>query len=172
MALFFHSSASLVMAKCVCTSVIFTYFTDVPSLVCMKPKYLKLKWSTTSSVCPFTIHNQFLDISLWSSFLLPISFFFWLLDWLDCSSFTTVWSSYNGPRQLNFCLNVLHKQEAHPATGGRQVIPAWRVMPVPVLNASNRGQVIRLYLLKSRAVNEKNTDNTRFLGWVAALFSA
>ena len=51
MALFFHSIASLVMAECACASLIFTSFTDVPSLVCVEPKYLN--WSTSSSVCPF-----------------------------------------------------------------------------------------------------------------------
>ena len=39
------------MAECACASLIFTSFTDVPSLVCVEPKYLN--WSTSSSVCPF-----------------------------------------------------------------------------------------------------------------------
>ena len=43
----------LVMAEFACTSVIFTYFTDVPSLVCVDPKYLNL--STSSSVIPFIL---------------------------------------------------------------------------------------------------------------------
>ena len=51
MALFFNSIASLVMAECACTGLIFTYFADVPSLVYVEPKYLN--WSTSSSVCPF-----------------------------------------------------------------------------------------------------------------------
>ena len=52
MALFFHSIASLVMAECACASLIFTSFTDVPSLVCVEPKHLN--WYTSSSVCLFT----------------------------------------------------------------------------------------------------------------------
>ena len=40
MALFFHSNASLVMAECACANLIFTSFIDVPSLVCVEPKYL------------------------------------------------------------------------------------------------------------------------------------
>ena len=40
MALFFHSTASLVVAECACASLIVTSFTDVPSLVCVEPKYL------------------------------------------------------------------------------------------------------------------------------------
>ena len=51
MALFFHSIASLVMAECACPSVIFTSFTDAPSLFCVEPKYLN--WSASSGVCPF-----------------------------------------------------------------------------------------------------------------------
>ena len=52
MALFFHSIASLVvMAECACASLIFTFFTDVLSLVCVEPKYMN--WSTSLSVCPF-----------------------------------------------------------------------------------------------------------------------
>ena len=50
MALFFHSIASLVMAKCACASLIFTLFIDVPSLVCVDPRYLN--WFTSSSVFP------------------------------------------------------------------------------------------------------------------------
>ena len=51
MALFFHSIANLVMAECACASLIFTSFTDVPSLVCVALKYLN--WSTSLSVCSF-----------------------------------------------------------------------------------------------------------------------
>ena len=51
MALFFHSAASPVMAKCACTSLIFTSVMDVPFLVCVNPKYLN--WSTFSSSFPF-----------------------------------------------------------------------------------------------------------------------
>ena len=40
MALFFHSTASLVMAECACTSLIITSFIDVPSLVSVDPRYL------------------------------------------------------------------------------------------------------------------------------------
>ena len=47
----FHSIASLVMAECAGASLIFTSFTDFPSLVCVEPKYVK--WSTSLSVCPF-----------------------------------------------------------------------------------------------------------------------
>ena len=50
MALFVHSTASLVRAECVCTSLILTA-TDVPSLVCVDAKYLN--WQTSSSVFPF-----------------------------------------------------------------------------------------------------------------------
>ena len=39
------------MAVCACTSLIFTFFTNVPSLVCVEPKYLN--WSTSSSIYPF-----------------------------------------------------------------------------------------------------------------------
>ena len=50
MALFFNSIA-IVIAEGACASVIFTSFTDIPSLVCVEPKYLN--GSTSSSVCPF-----------------------------------------------------------------------------------------------------------------------
>ena len=40
MALFIHSIASLVMAEYACESMIFTSFTDDPSLVRVDPKYL------------------------------------------------------------------------------------------------------------------------------------
>ena len=42
-----QSTASLVMAECACASLIFNFFVDVPSLVCVDPKYLN--WSTSSS---------------------------------------------------------------------------------------------------------------------------
>ena len=51
MALFCHSIASLVEPECACASVIFTSFIDIPSLVCVDPRYLNL--STSSSVLPF-----------------------------------------------------------------------------------------------------------------------
>ena len=51
MVLFFHSIASLVMVQCACASLNFTSFTDVPSLVCVEPKYLN--WFTSPIVCPF-----------------------------------------------------------------------------------------------------------------------
>ena len=40
MTVFFHGIAGLVMAECVCTSLIFISFIDVPSLVCVDPCYL------------------------------------------------------------------------------------------------------------------------------------
>ena len=49
MALFFHSTASLVIAEC--PSLILTQFNDVPYLVCVDPKYLK--WTTSSNTFPF-----------------------------------------------------------------------------------------------------------------------
>ena len=45
MALFLQSIASFVMAEWVCTSLIFTSSTDVPSLVCVDPRCLN--WSTS-----------------------------------------------------------------------------------------------------------------------------
>ena len=48
MELFFHTIASLVMAECACTSLIFI---GVPSLVYVDPGYLN--WSTSSSVFPY-----------------------------------------------------------------------------------------------------------------------
>ena len=47
----FNSIASLVMTECACASLIFTFITDVKSLVCVEPKHLN--WSTSSTVCPF-----------------------------------------------------------------------------------------------------------------------
>ena len=47
----YHSIASLFRTECACVSLIFTSFIDVPSLVCVDPRYLK--WSTSSSVFPF-----------------------------------------------------------------------------------------------------------------------
>ena len=51
MALFFHSTANLVMAECACACLIFTSFNDDSSLVFVDPKYLK--WSTSSNTFPF-----------------------------------------------------------------------------------------------------------------------
>ena len=51
MALFFQSIARLVIAECACANLIFTPFIDVPSLVCVDPKYLSLY--TSSSGLPF-----------------------------------------------------------------------------------------------------------------------
>ena len=51
-ALFFHSTASLVMAECACASLIFTPFNVVPSLLGVDPKYLI--WSTSS----ITFHSS------------------------------------------------------------------------------------------------------------------
>ena len=51
MALFFHSTASLVMAECACVSLIFTSLNDVQSLVCVDCNYLN--WSTSSSTFAF-----------------------------------------------------------------------------------------------------------------------
>ena len=39
------------MAECVCASLTFTPFIDVPCLICVDSKYLN--WSTSSSVFPF-----------------------------------------------------------------------------------------------------------------------
>ena len=44
MALFFHSTASLVIAECACAGLIFT---DVSSVICADPMYLN--WATCSS---------------------------------------------------------------------------------------------------------------------------
>ena len=49
--LFFHSTASLVMAECSCASLIFTSLNDAPSLACVDHKYLN--WSTSSNTFPF-----------------------------------------------------------------------------------------------------------------------
>ena len=51
MALFIHNITSLDMAKCACACLIFTSFVDVPSLVCVDPKYLN--WPTSSSALSF-----------------------------------------------------------------------------------------------------------------------
>ena len=42
------------MAECACASLIFTSFIDVPSWVCVDPKYLN--WSTSSIALPFILH--------------------------------------------------------------------------------------------------------------------
>ena len=54
MTLFFHSIAILFMAECTCASLIFTFFIDVPSLVCVGLRCLN--WSASSSVFP-SIHT-------------------------------------------------------------------------------------------------------------------
>ena len=51
MAVFPHSIAGLVTADYDCARLIFTSFIDVPSLVCVDPRYMN--WSTSSSVFPF-----------------------------------------------------------------------------------------------------------------------
>ena len=51
MALFFHGIASLVIAECACASLIIIFCIDVPSLVCVDPRYLN--WPTSSSVFSF-----------------------------------------------------------------------------------------------------------------------
>ena len=51
--LFFHGIASLVMAECACGILIRTSFNDVPSLVCVDPKYLN---QSTSSSTFLLIH--------------------------------------------------------------------------------------------------------------------
>ena len=51
MALFFHSTARLVTAEYACTCLIFTSFIDVPSLVCVDPKYFN--WSTYANTFSF-----------------------------------------------------------------------------------------------------------------------
>ena len=50
--LFLQSMVNLVMAECACASLTFTSFNDLPSLVCVDPKYLN--WFTSSTNCPFT----------------------------------------------------------------------------------------------------------------------
>ena len=39
------------MAECACANLIFTSFTDIPSLICVEAKYLN--WYTSSCVCRF-----------------------------------------------------------------------------------------------------------------------
>ena len=51
MQLFLHSIASFVIAECACASLMLTSFIDVPSLVCVDPRYMN--WSTASRVFPF-----------------------------------------------------------------------------------------------------------------------
>ena len=50
--LFFHSTASLVVAKCTGASLTFTSSNYVPSLVCVHPKYLNWSISSNTSIHP------------------------------------------------------------------------------------------------------------------------
>ena len=62
MALFLHNFASFVVAACTCTSLIFTSFIGVPSLVCGDARYLN--WSNSSSFFPFMMIHPY--VGRWS----------------------------------------------------------------------------------------------------------